>query len=68
MKGQGKSKDNVHFSKNMGWHACGTAIFASLWDALLWQEILPLGSWPALALIVPSGVISLRAAPKLPAV
>ena len=48
--------------------AYSTVIFASLWGILLWQEILPLGSWLAIALIVLSGVISFRSAPKLPAV
>ncbi|MDP2783518.1 MAG: DMT family transporter [Sulfurimicrobium sp.] len=48
--------------------AYSTVIFASLWGILLWQEILPLGSWLGIALIVLSGVISLRSAPKLPAV
>jgi drug/metabolite transporter (DMT)-like permease len=48
--------------------AYSTVIFASLWGILLWQEILPLGSWLAIALIIVSGVISLRSAPKLPAV
>ncbi|MFA7318905.1 MAG: DMT family transporter [Sulfuricella sp.] len=43
-----------------------TGIFASLWGILLWGEILPLGSWLGIALIVLSGVIVLRAAPKLP--
>ncbi|MFA5243580.1 MAG: DMT family transporter [Sulfuricella sp.] len=43
-----------------------TVIFASLWGILLWGEILPLGSWLGIALIVLSGVIVLRAAPKLP--
>ncbi|MBZ0106865.1 MAG: DMT family transporter [Sulfuricella denitrificans] len=46
--------------------AYSTVIFASLWGVLLWQEILPLGSWLAIALIVLSGVISLRTTPRLP--
>ncbi|BCB26669.1 membrane protein [Sulfurimicrobium lacus] len=48
--------------------AYSTVIFASLWGILLWQEILPLGSWLAIALIVLSGVISLKASPRLPAI
>jgi drug/metabolite transporter (DMT)-like permease len=43
-------------------------IFASLWGILLWQEILPTSSWLAIALIVLSGVISLKAGPRLPAI
>lgn len=46
--------------------AYSTVIFASLWGILLWQEILPTGSWLAIALIVLSGVISLKAGPRLP--
>lgn len=45
-----------------------TVIFASLWGILIWQEMLPLGSWLGIALIVLSGVISLRSAPRLPSV
>ena len=48
--------------------AYSTVVFASLWGVVLWQEVLPLGSWLAIALIVLSGVISLRAGPRLPAV
>ncbi|MEN6587797.1 MAG: DMT family transporter [Sulfuricella sp.] len=48
--------------------AYSTVIFASLWGILLWQEILPLGSWLAIALIIASGVISLKASPRLPAI
>ncbi len=48
--------------------AYSTVIFASLWGVLLWQEILPLGSWLAIGLIVLSGVISLRATPRLPVI
>ncbi len=48
--------------------AYSTVIFASLWGILLWQEILPLSSWLAIALIVLSGVISLRTTPRLPTI
>jgi drug/metabolite transporter (DMT)-like permease len=48
--------------------AYSTVIFASLWGILLWQEILPTSSWLAIALIVLSGVISLKAGPRLPAI
>ncbi|MFN3398637.1 MAG: DMT family transporter [Sulfurimicrobium sp.] len=48
--------------------AYSTVIFASLWGILLWQEVLPPGSWLAIALIVLSGVISLKASPRLPAI
>ncbi|MDP2964315.1 MAG: DMT family transporter [Sulfurimicrobium sp.] len=48
--------------------AYSTVIFASLWGVLLWQEILPLGSWLAIGLIVLSGVISLRTTPRLPVI
>ncbi len=48
--------------------AYSTVIFASLWGVVLWQEILPASSWLAIALIVLSGVISLRTGPRLPVV
>jgi drug/metabolite transporter (DMT)-like permease len=48
--------------------AYSTVIFASLWGIVLWQEFLPLGSWLAIALIVASGIISLKASPRLPAI
>ncbi|MDP2828205.1 MAG: DMT family transporter [Sulfuricellaceae bacterium] len=48
--------------------AYSTVIFASLWGILLWQEILSFDSWLAIALIVLSGVISMRASPRLPTV
>lgn len=47
--------------------AYSAVIFASLWGVLLWQEILSPGSWLAIALIVLSGVISLKTSPRLPA-
>lgn len=46
--------------------AYGTVVFASLWGIVLWQEILPPGSWLAIVLIVLSGVISLRSGEKVP--
>ena len=47
--------------------AYSTVIFASLWGILLWQEILSLGSWLGIALIILSGVLASRVAPRLPA-
>lgn len=44
-----------------------TVIFASLWGILLWGEILSPASWFAIALIILSGVISLRVRTPLPA-
>jgi drug/metabolite transporter (DMT)-like permease len=35
---------------------------------LLWNETLPLSSWLGMALIIASGVLSLRLSPKHPAV
>lgn len=46
--------------------AYSTVIFASLWGILLWQEILPLTSWMGIALIILSGVLASRVAPRLP--
>jgi drug/metabolite transporter (DMT)-like permease len=37
--------------------------FASLFGLLLWEETLPLGGWLGIALIIASGVLSLRLAP-----
>ncbi len=40
-----------------------TIVFASLFGLLLWNEMLPIDSWIGIALIIGSGVISLRLAP-----
>jgi drug/metabolite transporter (DMT)-like permease len=40
-----------------------TIAFASLFGLLLWQETLPLEGWVGIALIIASGVLSLRLAP-----
>lgn len=45
-----------------------TVIFASLWGMVLWQEILSFGSWLGIALIILSGVISLKTSPRLPVI
>ena len=44
--------------------AYSTVVFASLLGILLWQEILPPASWLGIALIVLSGVIASRVAPR----
>ena len=44
--------------------AYSTIVFASLFGLLLWNEILPLSSWLGMALIIASGVLSLRLSPK----
>lgn len=41
-----------------------TIVFASLFGIILWHEALPLAGWLGMALIIASGVISLRLAPK----
>lgn len=41
-----------------------TIAFASLFGLLLWQETLPLNGWLGIALIIASGVLSLRLSPK----
>jgi drug/metabolite transporter (DMT)-like permease len=46
--------------------AYSTIVFASLFGMLLWNEILPLSSWLGMALIIASGVLSLRLSPKHP--
>jgi drug/metabolite transporter (DMT)-like permease len=40
-----------------------TIVFASLFGLLLWNEMLPIGSWLGIALIIGSGMLSLRLAP-----
>ncbi len=40
-----------------------TIVFASVFGLLLWQETLSLSSWVGVALIIASGVLSLRLAP-----
>ena len=40
-----------------------TIAFASLFGLLLWQETLPLDGWLGIALIIASGMLSLRLAP-----
>jgi drug/metabolite transporter (DMT)-like permease len=42
-----------------------TIAFASLFGMLLWHEELPLAGWLGMLLIVASGVLSLKLAPKL---
>jgi drug/metabolite transporter (DMT)-like permease len=41
-----------------------TIAFASLFGVLLWHEVLPLSSWLGILLIVASGMLSLKLAPK----
>jgi len=41
-----------------------TIAFASLFGLILWQETLPLDGWIGIALIIASGVLSLKLAPK----
>ena len=41
-----------------------TVMFASLFGMILWGEALPLTGWMGIALIIASGVLSLRLAPK----
>ncbi len=41
-----------------------TIAFASLFGMLLWHEMLPLSGWLGILLIVTSGVLSLKLAPK----
>jgi drug/metabolite transporter (DMT)-like permease len=40
--------------------AYSTIVFASLFGLLIWQEVLSVGGWIGIALIVASGVLSLR--------
>ncbi len=40
-----------------------TIVFASLFGLLLWQETLPFDGWLGIALIIASGMLSLRLAP-----
>jgi drug/metabolite transporter (DMT)-like permease len=40
-----------------------TIVFASLFDLLLWHETLPFNGWLGIALIIGSGMLSLRLAP-----
>jgi drug/metabolite transporter (DMT)-like permease len=47
--------------------AYSTVVFASLWGILLWQEILSPTSWLGIALIILSGVLATRIAPRPPA-
>jgi drug/metabolite transporter (DMT)-like permease len=44
--------------------AYSTIVFASLFGMLLWNEVLTLSSWLGMALIIASGVLSLRLRPK----
>jgi drug/metabolite transporter (DMT)-like permease len=46
--------------------AYSTIVFASLFGMLLWHETLPLSSWLGMALIIASGVLSLRLSPRHP--
>lgn len=47
--------------------AYSTVVFASLWGILLWRETPPPACWLGTALIVLSGVLASRMAPRLPA-
>jgi drug/metabolite transporter (DMT)-like permease len=44
--------------------AYSTVVFASLFGMLLWHETLSLSSWLGMALVIASGVLSLRLSPK----
>lgn len=46
--------------------AYSTVVFASLWGILIWHEVLSLTSWTGIALIILSGVLASRMAPRLP--
>lgn len=48
----------------VGSMAYSTIVFASLFGMLLWNEVLAPSSWLGMALIVASGVLSLRLSPK----
>ncbi|HEX5363122.1 MAG TPA: DMT family transporter [Gallionella sp.] len=48
----------------VGSMAYSTILFASLFGMLLWNETLTASSWLGMALIVASGVLSLRLSPK----
>lgn len=48
----------------VGSMAYSTIVFASLFGMLLWDETLSLSSWLGVALIVASGVLSLRLSPR----
>ena len=41
-----------------------TVMFASLFGMILWGEVMPLTGWIGMALIIASGVLSLKLAPK----
>lgn len=41
-----------------------TVLFSSLFGMIFWDEALPLAGWAGIALIVASGVLSLKLAPK----
>jgi drug/metabolite transporter (DMT)-like permease len=41
-----------------------TIVFASLFGMVLWHEMLPLSGWMGMLLIIASGVLSLRLAPR----
>lgn len=38
--------------------------FSSLFDVMIWHDVLPLAGWAGIALIVVSGIISVRLSPK----
>ena len=46
--------------------AYSTVIFASLLGVLLWEETLSILSWVAIALIIISGILAVRATPRPP--
>ncbi len=46
--------------------AYSTIVFSALFGLLLWHELLALSAWLGIALIIASGVLSLRLSPKHP--
>lgn len=44
--------------------AYSTVVFSSLWGIVLWGEVLPASGWLAMALIIASGALSMRAIPR----
>jgi S-adenosylmethionine uptake transporter len=43
--------------------AYSTVLFAGLWDAFFWNEILPISAWMGMGMIMLGGLLSLRIAP-----
>lgn len=48
----------------VGTLAYSTVVFSSLWGLVVWGEIPPVSGWFAMALIVASGALSMRAVPR----